>query len=143
MRVRDWVRPFVCTCVPEDRLDFAVRRMRDEDARCIVAVDESWRPIGIVTDRDACLASQESGRSLEALRVSDAMRSTAAICGQDEDVLRARATMKRLHLRWMPVVNRAGYLAGVLALDEIPEATGPVVAAEASALDPVPLRPTR
>jgi CBS domain-containing protein len=47
------------------------------------------------------------------------MSSPTTNCGQDDDIGRAASTMGRLRIRRLPVVNRAGFLVGILALDDI------------------------
>jgi CBS domain-containing protein len=113
------MRPFVTTCLPDDGLDVAVKRMDDEGGGCVVAVDDRCRPIGIVTERDACLAASRTARPIDRLRVSDAMTWPVSSCRQDDDVSEAAATLGRLCLQRMPVVNRAGYLVGLLTLDDV------------------------
>ncbi len=119
MRVRDWMRPFVTTCMPDDDLDVAVRRMENEGSGCVVAVDERRRPLGIVSEIDACLAVARMGRPLEQIRVSEAISLPVANCRQDDDVADAAHTIRSLHVQRMPVVNRAGYLVGVLGVDDL------------------------
>jgi CBS domain-containing protein len=119
MRVRDWMRSYVATCMPEDGLDVAVKRMKDEGYGCIVVVDERRRPVGIVTDRDASMTALATGRRLGEVRVCETMSSPTTNCVQDDDVARAASTMGRLRIRRLPVVNRGGFLVGILALDDI------------------------
>lgn len=119
MRVRDWMRPFVTTCMPDDGLDVAVNRMEDEGSGCVVAVDERRRPVGIVSEIDACLAVAKVGRPLQQIRVFEAISSPVASCRQDDDIGDAAARLRSLHVHRMPVVNRAGYLVGVLGVDDL------------------------
>lgn len=119
MRVRSWMRPFVATCMPDDGLDAAVKIMKNEGYGCIVVVDEHRRPSGIVTDRDASFAALTTGLPLREIRVREAMSSPTTNCLQDDEVSQAASTMGRLRIRRLPVVNRAGFLVGILALDDI------------------------
>jgi CBS domain-containing protein len=123
MRVRDWMKNEVATCTPGDGLDGAVKVMKDEGYGCIVVVDERRRPVGIVTDRDASMTALTSGRPLREFRVSDAMSSPTTNCLQEDDVAQAASTMGRLRIRRLPVVNRGGFLVGLLALDDLARRT--------------------
>ena len=119
MRVRDWMRPYPATCMPGDGLDVVVRRMRDEASGCVVAVDERRRPIGIVTDRDVRRAASATAKPLHRILVSEAMTAPPATCFQDDDVADAAATLARGTFRRLPVVNRAGFLVGILTRDDL------------------------
>ena len=119
MRVRDWMRPYPATCMPGDGLDVVVRRMKDEASGCVVAVDERRRPIGIVTDRDVRRAASATAKPLHRILVWEAMTPGPATCFQDDDVADAAAKLVRRQFRRLPVVNRSGYLVGILALDDL------------------------
>ena len=119
MRVRDWMRSCPATCMPGDGLDVVVRRMRDEASGCVVAVDERRRPIGIVTDRDVRRAATATAKPLFRILVSEAMTTPPVNCRQDDDVADAAAALVRGPFRRLPVVNRAGFLVGLLTRDDL------------------------
>jgi CBS domain-containing protein len=119
MRVRDWMRPYPSTCVPGDGLDVVVRRMRNESSGCVVVVDDRRCPIGIVTDRDVRRASDASAKPLHRILASEAMTASPVACRQDDDVAEAASNLVHGEFRRLPVVNRAGFLVGILALDDL------------------------
>ena len=119
MRVRDWMRPYPATCMPGDGLDVVVRRMRDEASGCVVAVDERRRPIGIVTDRDVRRAAEATAKPLHRILVAETMTAPPTTCGQDDDVADAVAALVRGSFRRLPVVNRGGFLVGILTRDDL------------------------
>jgi CBS domain-containing protein len=113
------MRPYPSTCLPGDGLDVVVRRMRDEASGCVVVVDERRCPIGIVTDRDVRSATSATAKPLHRILASEAMTASPVICQQGDDVAEAASKLVRGDFRRLPVVNRAGFLVGVLALDDL------------------------
>jgi CBS domain-containing protein len=93
--------------------------MRDEASGCVIAVDDLRRPLGIVTDRDVRRAAAATAKPLHRILVSEAMTAPPATCQRDEDVAEAASVLVRGRFRRLPVVNRAGILVGILALDDL------------------------
>ena len=58
-------------CSPEDSLSTAAVVMWDRDCGCVPVVDETGRLVGIVTDRDICMAGMLKGVAQSELRVGD------------------------------------------------------------------------
>jgi CBS domain-containing protein len=119
MKVKELMTQPVRTCRATDGLDAAARTMKDRSCGCVVVVDERERPVAIVTDRDICLCALRTLRPLQLLRVSDAMTSPLRTSRPEDKISDAEAAMGRWHVRRLPVVDAAGRLVGILALDDI------------------------
>ena len=111
----------VQTCRPEDLLSDAARLMRDHDCGCLPVTRGSGSEllVGMVTDRDICMAALLRGKALQELRVRDAMVREVRACNGGDEVAEAEAIMREAHLRRLPVVDRSDRLIGLLSLTDL------------------------
>jgi CBS domain-containing protein len=82
-------------------------------------VDDLGKVSGVLTDRDACIALTTSDRKASSMTVGDVVKSRATLCDLDDDVQVALKIMRKEKIRRLPVVNKAGLLEGVVALNDI------------------------
>ena len=109
----------VVSVKPDDSLEHAARMLRDRACGCAVVVDPQSRPIGIVTDRDICLAALRSGESLDSIPASAAMSSQVWSCRIHDQVESAERTMATHRVRRLPVIDKESKLVGILSLDDL------------------------
>jgi CBS domain-containing protein len=118
MLVRDFARPAaeVLAVRPSARCSDVVEELANEKFTCAVVVDASQRPLGILTERDiACRVAFRAGPDTP---VEAVMTSPVLTIGRREYLYYAISWMRRHALRHMPVVDRAGRLAGILYLHD-------------------------
>lgn len=100
----------------------AARLMREHHVGDIVIVEEragERRPVGIVTDRDLVVEVLAADLDPSSLKVSDVL-TAELVTAREEESLEDVVKRMRLHgVRRLPVVNRAGGLEGILALDDV------------------------
>jgi CBS domain-containing protein len=102
----------------------AARLMREYHVGDLVVVDESEGrrvPVGIVTDRDIVVGVLALGLDPAVLTVGDIMGSHLVTAAEDDDVYETLQIMRTRGVRRVPVVNTAGALVGIVALDDILE----------------------
>lgn len=102
----------------------AARLMREYHVGDLVVVDESEGrrvPVGIVTDRDIVVGVLALGLDPAVLTVGDIMGSHLVTATEDDDVYETLQIMRTRGVRRVPVVNTAGALVGIVALDDILE----------------------
>ena len=85
----------------------------------VPVVDEQFKPVGFLTDRDICMAAYTQGGPLHALRVQTAMARRIVSCSPEDDITDAARVMRENGVRRLPVVDTAGELVGLLSLDDI------------------------
>jgi len=105
----------------DETLTQAAQRMRETHVGALIVVDGETRvPVGMLTDRDIVVGPvAQAVDAVGALTIGDVM-STPAICIQETDSTDAAlTTMARHGIRRLPVVDVAGGLVGVLAVDDI------------------------
>jgi CBS domain-containing protein len=99
--------------------------MRAEHVGSVVVVEERGgerRPLGIVTDRDIVIEAVAAGLDAGTLTAGDVMGQRLVTVNEEDDVLTALARMREHGVRRLPVVDRAGRLAGILTIDNLLEA---------------------
>jgi CBS domain-containing protein len=108
-------------CYPTSNLDDAARIMWEHDCGFVPVVEseQSAKVVGVITDRDACMAAYTRGASLKDLRVADAMAKAVRTCKAGDSIAAAERSMAEARVRRLPVVDEAGALLGVLSLADI------------------------
>jgi CBS domain-containing protein len=119
MNVNQLMQRRVETVLSNHGLDQAAARMRDRDCGCVVVIDQAGSPVGVLTDRDICLAALRSGRPIAEMRARDAMSDRLFTCRGEDTVAEAERAMALHQVRRLPVVDAHGRLIGVLALDDV------------------------
>ncbi|MCA1636095.1 MAG: CBS domain-containing protein [Acidobacteria bacterium] len=106
-------------CGPEDTLAAAASVMWRRDCGVVPVVDEERRIVGIVTDRDICMALATRPQVASEVRVAEVMSREVRSCNAVDDIQEALETMRRERLRRLPVLDGGGKLAGVLSTSDI------------------------
>lgn len=109
--------PFACRV--HDTLHTAARLMWEHDCGATPVMGNDDRVVGIVTDRDVCMAAYTQGRPLHEIPVDDAMAKDVAICRPDDSVEDAERRMGDKQIRRLPVLDHTGQLVGMLSLGDI------------------------
>jgi CBS domain-containing protein len=110
-------------CSPVDSLNVAARLMWENDCGCVPIVDSGGRAIGMITDRDICMAAYTTGRPLAAVSVSEAMSRHVFTCVVSDSVDTVQAIMRAHQIHRVPVVDEAGRVVGILSLNDLARAT--------------------
>ena len=121
MKVERLMTKGVFTCAPGDTLNEAARIMWEHDCGIVPIVEDAAtrRVVGIVTDRDACMAVYTRGQPLAQIRVGDVMSTGVASCRAGEEVREAEQAMRSAQVHRLPVVDDANQLLGVISLADI------------------------
>jgi CBS domain-containing protein len=121
MRVEHLMTKDVCTCRPSTSLNEAAQMLWEADCGLGPVVDEdgSGRVVGVLTDRDVCMAAYTQGRSLCELRVDHAMAHEVVSCAPTDDLETAAGQMREARVRRLAVVDDARQLLGVLSLSDV------------------------
>lgn len=119
MKIQDVMTTDVVTCKPGDPTSEAARLMWEHDCGVVPVVDEEGRPLGIVTDRDICMAAYTTGRPLAQIRVDEVMSRNLQTCSPEDSIGKAELSMQDRHVRRLPVVDDHSHLVGILSLNDI------------------------
>jgi len=119
MKVWEVMTRAVKSCSAADSLDAAAQIMWDNDCGCVPVVDDDRRVVGIITDRDICMAAHLQGVALKDSQAASAMSKEVFTCDADAGISSAEAIMRERRVRRLPVVNGDNRLIGVVSLNDI------------------------
>jgi CBS domain-containing protein len=119
MKVSDLMTKHVATIRRDEPLSNAAQLMWDCDCGALPVLDNDERVVGMVTDRDICMASWSKDRSPSALRVSDAMSQALFHCAPHDSVAYAEGLLRSKQIRRLPVLDSEQRLQGILSLADI------------------------
>ncbi|HEY6298280.1 MAG TPA: CBS domain-containing protein [Candidatus Binatus sp.] len=109
----------VRSCTIHDSLNAAARIMWDHDCGCATVVDAHGKLIGIITDRDICMAAYTQGTPLEAIAIERAMSPKVIACTRTDDLDTAHRLMRTHEIHRVPVVDSRGRPIGILSLSDV------------------------
>jgi CBS domain-containing protein len=119
MRVFELMTQDVHTCRPDEALDQAARIMWDYDVGVVPVIDEERRVVGIVTDRDLCMAAYTQGKALTEIPIEQVMSKRIIVAAAEDLVVRAERMMQDAQVRRLPVVDDQGRLIGILSQNDL------------------------
>ncbi len=125
MKVDSVMSKDVGRCLPSDSLNEAARIMWERDCGIVPIVEspESGRLVGVVTDRDICVAAYTKGCALTAIPIAEVMAKRVVSCRASDELRAAEEAMRQAQVHRLPVVNSSDHLVGVLSLADIARAT--------------------
>ncbi|HEX5071339.1 MAG TPA: CBS domain-containing protein [Vicinamibacterales bacterium] len=124
MRVQDLMTQMPATCTRDSSCAEAARIMWDCDCGSVPVVDQNGRAVGIVTDRDICMAALFHGSPLSSISIAEVMSGDLCTCHADDDVREAERLMKQRQVRRLPVIDDGGSLVGILSLGDVAQGVG-------------------
>ncbi len=123
MKVGELCKRDVTTIDPGESIVAAAKRMREEHVGDLVVVEMAEageRPIGVLTDRDLVVSVIAAEIAPEKLAVRDIVRREDLVTTTpEEDVDELLPRMRSFAVRRVPVVDEAGLLYGIIALDDV------------------------
>jgi len=119
MKVQDLMTSPAHSCSPDASLVVAARTMGDYGCGALPVLDESGRPVGIVTDRDVCMAVARMNRFPSAISVREVMTPNPLTCAPGSEIGDVLNLMANRRVRRLPVVDAKGRLVGIVSLSDI------------------------
>ncbi len=99
MRIEEIMTRPPATCRPDHTLSEAAWTMWINNCGCLPVIDESRRVVGVITDRDICIAAVLIGASLQDIRVGETMAKNVYTCGPQDSLVEAQAIMQEARVR--------------------------------------------
>lgn len=135
MKVQDVMTDDVQSCRPETNLAEAAMLMWRGDFG-VLPVVTSGKVVGMITDRDICMAAATKHRDPANIRVKEVISGQVFGCSPDTDIREALKIMRRKQVRRLPIISAEdGSLNGILSLKDIALKAQDTRGAELSAQD--------
>ncbi|HEX8106669.1 MAG TPA: CBS domain-containing protein [Kofleriaceae bacterium] len=119
MQVSDLMSRPGITCHVHDNLNVPARLMWDHDCGAVAVVGDDGKLVGMITDRDVCMAAYTQDRPLGELEVNIAMARHPISARPDQDVEVVERAMAEHQVRRVPVVDDDNRPIGVLSLNDL------------------------
>jgi CBS domain-containing protein len=119
MNVSDLMTSDVKSCAVNDDLRRAAQIMWENDCGAVPVVDGDGRVVGVITDRDICMAAYTQGQPLSQIPVSNAMATHVHGIHENDSLDAVEALMRRVRVRRVPVLDGDGHLKGILSMNDL------------------------
>jgi CBS domain-containing protein len=134
VKVREIMTTSVKTIPSGATLAEAGRTMAAAACGFLPVVDGNDKVVGVITDRNICIAVTEADRRASEMSVRDWMSARVHACGPEDDLGRALSTMQFRLVRRLPVIDDRGQLVGVVSIDDVVANAAPASASAAVAV---------
>lgn len=119
MQIEEVMTKDVGFCRIDDTLNVAAKIMWDRDCGCVPVVDLAGRAVGMLTDRDICMAGYTQGVPISEIHAASAMSRELHVCRPDDPIDVARKRLAALQIRRLPIVADDGTLVGILSISDL------------------------
>ena len=107
------------TCGPHDSMTQAAQIMWESDCGCVPVVDADGKAIGMITDRDICMAAYTQGRPLWQIPVAIAASHGVVVVHARDTLQAAEELMKQHRIRRLAVIDADGRPIGILSMNDL------------------------
>jgi len=119
MKIKELMTSDVKSCGLDTNLAAAAKIMWEEDCGAVPVTNESGRVVGVITDRDICIAGATRPNTEGEIAVRDVISDALYTCAPSDDARAALETMRRQKVRRLPVVDDGGRLAGIVSIHDL------------------------
>ena len=120
MRIQDLMTWDPESCTPHHDLSHAAMIMWRRDCGIVPVVESgSNKLIGVITDRDICMATATKGKSPASINVGEVMNKKPVSCLPGDEVKTALRRMAEAQVRRIPVTDTQGNLRGMITLNDL------------------------
>jgi len=118
MTIGDSMTMDVAPCRATDSLNRAAQLMWDRRCGCVPVLDDAEQVVGMLSDRDVCMAAYTQGRRIDDIPATVAMSRPVWTCAPSTSVEEAEDLMMAHGVRRLVVVDDR-QLQGLVSLDDI------------------------
>lgn len=119
MKVKDAMTGTPYYCQLDTNLGSATELMWAGNCGFLPVMGPEGKIVGVVTDRDICIAMGTRNRLPGDVTVREVMSGRLFACSPDDDVHIALQLMQEGGVRRLPVIGKNGTLAGVISMDDL------------------------
>jgi len=119
MTAKDLMTTDVKSCGADADLASVAKIMWDCDCGTVPVVNEARKVIGMITDRDICIAAATRSTAPANIRVREVMSGRIHKCFSEDAVSTVLRTMKDQRVRRLPVLDRQERLVGIVSINDL------------------------
>jgi CBS domain-containing protein len=119
MKVKEVMTPDAKAIWLTESLSAAAQSMWENDCGILPVIKDGKKVVGVITDRDICMAAAIRDRNPSNISVEEVMNGTVFSAAANDDVNKALDIMRAHRIRRLPVVNEGGDLQGILSMNDI------------------------
>jgi CBS domain-containing protein len=120
MRIQDLMTWDPESCTPHHDLSHAAMIMWRRDCGIVPVVEGGTNQlIGVITDRDICMATATKGKSPASINVGEVMNTKPVSCLPGDELKTALRRMGEAQVRRIPVTDTQGTLRGMVTLNDL------------------------
>lgn len=125
MKAKDLMASNVRTVRSNQTLADAARVLWDCDCGAVPVLDENGeRAVGMLTDRDICMAAWSRNQPLSEISVASVHSRDLFSCVENADIDDVEQLMRRKQVRRIPVVDSAQHVVGIISLADLAKSVG-------------------
>jgi len=119
MKVKEVMTPNATAIWLTESLADAAKLMWENDCGALPIIKDGRKVIGMITDRDICMAMAMRDMNPSRISVEDVMTGQVYAVKPEDDVDLALQEMQEHKIRRLPVVNPEGELEGILSMNDV------------------------
>ncbi len=119
MKVKEVMTPNAKAIWLTESLADAAQLMWDNDCGVLPIIKDGRKVIGMITDRDICMAVAMRDRNPSSVSVEEVMTGQVYFVNPEDEVDQALEAMREHKIRRLPVVNAEGELEGILSMNDV------------------------
>ena len=119
MKVKEIMTPDPKAIWLTESLADAAQLMWENDCGVLPVIKDGRKVVGLITDRDICMASAMKHTDPSGISVEEVMTGQVFAANAEDDVAKALQTMQEHKIRRLPVVSADGELEGILSMNDI------------------------
>jgi CBS domain-containing protein len=119
MKVQDIMTADVRSCRPDSTLAHVASEMWNGDCGTMPVVNDEGKVVGMITDRDICIAAATKHRTLDRIAVREVAAGAVYSCFAGDDIRAALEEMRTRQVRRLPIVDEDGHLKGILSMNDM------------------------
>ncbi len=119
MKVKEVMTPDPQAIWLTESLADAAKLMWQNDCGVLPIIKDGRKVIGLITDRDVCMATAMKQADPSGISVEEVMSGQVYAVKAEDNVAQALQTMQEHKVRRLPVLNAEGELEGILSMNDI------------------------
>lgn len=119
MKVKEVMTPDAKAIWITESLADAAKEMWENDCGALPIIKDGRKVVGMITDRDICMATAMRDRNPSAISVEEVMNGIVYAADAEDEIEKALQTMREHKVRRLPVLGLEGELEGIVSMNDI------------------------